>query len=97
MDKIYEQAHDVHVVARKVYVKNGDAHAYSDVATTKQIEVLDLHDLFIKGVVIVDAGVEYLPASYKESAGVGTITYVKTDGTDVTKAVLAAITSKAIA
>lgn len=97
MEKIYQRASDLHVVARKAYVKNGDVHAYSDVATTVQIEVSELHDMFIKGIVIVDAGVEYNAVSYKEAAGVGTITYVKTDGTVATTAVLATVTSKAIA
>ena len=75
--KIFMNADDHNVVARKVYVKTG--LAYSDAAMTIQIDEADLHDIFVKGAIIVDTAIEYSPVSYKEAAGVGTITYVKTD------------------
>jgi hypothetical protein len=93
MDKVYEQYGDQHVVATKVYVKTGDAYAYADSNKTVKIKAADLQNLFEKGLLIVDGTIEYKPVSFKLAAGVGTVTYVKTDGTTPTTAVLATLAS----
>lgn len=93
MDKIYEHSNDLHVRAVKVYVKTGDAYAYADSAKTVKVSAPILKDAFEKGVVIVAGATEYLPVSFAVAEGVGTLTYVKTDGTTATTAVLATLVS----
>ena len=93
MKKIFEDAKDVHVRATMVYVKANDAYAYADAAKTVKIPHAVLKDMYYKGMVIVDGAVEYKPVSYKTASGVGTLTYVKTDGTTATTAVLATLAS----
>lgn len=55
MDKIFEQAKDLHVVATYVYV-NGDTYAYEDKECTKKIKKSVLKDLFLKGMLVNDEG-----------------------------------------
>ena len=93
MAKIYDQAKDVHVAATIVYIKNGDAYAYADSANTEKISAALLKDMFEKGVVVVAGAIEYKPVSFGIAAGVGTLTYVKTDGVTPTTAVLGTIMS----
>jgi hypothetical protein len=93
MGKIYDDASDVHVRATQVYAKTSDAYAYADAANTVKISAVELKDMFEKGIVVVDGTIEYKPVSFKLAAGVGTITYVKTDGTTPTTAVLATLAS----
>lgn len=95
MNKVYEKSVDLHVRKTLVYVKNGDTYAYADAACTTKISESVLADLFVKGVVIIDTtGIKYTPTSYKVAAGVGTLTYVKADGTTPTVAVLALLHSE---
>lgn len=94
MELIYNDAKDKNVSATKVFVKTGDAYAYADAANTEKIDMATLKDVFEKGCVIIDGTMEYSPASLKVAAGVSTITYVKTDGTVATTAVLATLVSK---
>lgn len=77
MEKIMENASDLHVVARKVYAKPSDAYAYSDSDYKTKISADELHDAFIKGMIIIDAGVEYNPISVKVASEVATVSYVK--------------------
>jgi hypothetical protein len=93
MDKIYNKSVDVHVSARLMYKKTGDAYAYADSAKTVKINAATLTDMFEKGAIIVDDAVEYAPISLGVVEGVATITYVKTDGTTATTAVLATLIS----
>lgn len=94
MEKIYEQLNDLHVAAVKVYAKANDSYAYYDSAKTIKVSSADLLNLYRKGrIVIVDGSVEYVPISYGISSSVGTLTYVKTDGTTATTAVLATLKS----
>lgn len=93
MDRIYQDAKDKNVAAVLIYAKNGDTKAYSDSACTVTIDVASLKNIFEQGCIVVDATVEYKAVSYKESAGVGTVTYVKTDGTTPTTGVLATLVS----
>lgn len=94
MDKIYEDYTDLHVAASVIYKKANDAYAYSDSATTEKIDADTLKDLFEKGVVVIDSTIEYKPVSFGISATVGTLTYVKTDGSTPTTAVLATLKSE---
>lgn len=94
MDKIYEQAKDLHVRAVYVYAKANDAYAYSDSSKTKKIDSATLENLFLMGAVIIDGDIKYKPVSYGVASTVGTITYVKTDTTTATTAVLATLKSK---
>ena len=93
MLKLYEQSDDLHVRAVYVYAKANDVYAYSDAATTAKIDCTTLRDIFLKGCVIVAAGVEYLPVSFSIDETVGTVTYVTTDGSTATTAVLATLVS----
>lgn len=94
MDKIYERSNDLHVRGTYIYKKANDSYAYSDSATTKKIDADTLKDLFLKGAVVVDGTVNYHPVSFGIASNVGTLTYVKTDGTTATTAVLATLVSE---
>ena len=93
MNRIFQDSEDQHVVATLVYKKTGDAYAYSDAATTVKINAATLKDLFEKGAIVVEGAVEYKPVSFGIASTVGTLTYVKTDGTTATTAVLATLKS----
>ena len=76
MEKIYQNVKDVHAVVSKVYVKT-DGFAYADKACKTKILAADLHDAFVKGMLIVDAsGNEYKPVSCAIASDVATVTYV---------------------
>ena len=93
MEKIYINANDRNVAARRVYVK-ADGIGYREEYFKTKITADELRDAFIKGLVIVDtAGVEYLPVSCKVASNVATITYVTTDSTTATTAKLATVKS----
>jgi hypothetical protein len=94
MNKVYEKSVDLHVRNTYVYVKTGDAYAYADSANTVKIDSATLKDLFEKGLIVVAGAIEYKPVSYTVVDSVGTLTYVKTDGTTPTTAVLATLKSK---
>lgn len=52
MNKIFEQAKDLHVVATIVYGNGEDTKAYIDAECTKQFKVSELKEVFIKGALI---------------------------------------------
>lgn len=79
MEKIFEQAKDLHVVATLVY-NNGDEFAYTDAECTKKFKVSELKEVFVKGAMIVIDGAFYAPVSYSE-AGIG---YIDAEGTVAT-------------
>lgn len=93
MEKIYINANDRNVAARRVYAK-ADGIGYAEEDFKTKITADELRDAFIKGLVIVDtAGVEYLPVSCKVASNVATVTYVTTDSTTATTAKLATVKS----
>lgn len=95
MEKVYIDADDTNVAVRKVYTKAADAFAYADKECKIKISEGDLHDAFIKGMVVVDsAGVEYLPISCKVASDVATVTYATTDASSATSAKLATVKSE---
>ena len=60
----------------------------------KRFITTQMHDAFIKGMLLVDAaGNEYLPTSCKVASNVTTITYVTADTTTATTAKLATVKS----
>ena len=81
MEKIMENSSDLHVVARKVYAKPSDAYAYSDSDYKTKISA-ELYDAFVKGMIVIDAGVEYKPISVKVASKVATVSYVKAGSTN---------------
>ena len=62
MEKIYEQAKDLHVVGIYVYA-NEDGTAYADAECTVAITVPELKDAFIKGAVILVSGDKMVKAT----------------------------------
>lgn len=94
MENIHINSDDVNVAARKVYVKT-DGYAYEEKDCKTKIGCEELHDAFIKGMLIVDAaGVEYKPVSCSVVKNVATITYVTTDSSTATTAKLATAKSE---
>ena len=94
MNKVFERYEDQHVRRTLVYVLANDVYAYADPEGDTKIDANTLRDLFLKGIAVVDAEVVYSPVSFSVDEGVATLTYVKTDGTTATTAVLAAIHSE---
>lgn len=95
MEKVYINAEDKNVAVRKVYAKTGDAYAYADSKCTEKLKADELHDAFIKGMIVVDAaGVEYLPISCKVASKVATVTYATTDTATATAVKLATVKSE---
>lgn len=77
MEKIYEHSDDLHVKALKVYAKASDEFGYVDAACEVKVTANELHNAFIKGMIIVDAeGVKYKPVSCKLEDSVVTVMYV---------------------
>lgn len=94
MNKIYEDAVDLHVVTRLIYKKADDVYAYEDSATTVKIDAATLVDAFTKGALVVDGDNHYKPTALAIADGVATITYVTADDTTATTAVLATLASE---
>lgn len=89
MEKMYINSEDTNVAVRKVYVKT-DGYAYADKGCKNKILTEDLHDAFIKGMIIVDTtGNEYKPTSCAVASDVATLTYVTADSSTATTAKLA--------
>ena len=79
-------------------MKNGDAYAYADSATTVKIPAAALKEIFVKGAIIIDAaGAVYKPVSFHMDTTVGTVVYIKPNGTTPTSADLAEIKSSEFA
>lgn len=95
MDKIYEQAKDLHVAAYIAYVKKGDKYAYTDAECQKKFTTSELADAFKKGLLVIAEGVTYTPTSCKVEKNVATVTYVTADASTPTTAKLATIETEA--
>ena len=93
MTQIYEKSSDLHIRATCIYVKSNDDYAYLDAAQTTKIDALTLHNIFQKGMIIIDGTMEYKPTSFIINAGVGTVTYITADDVTPTTAVLATLKS----
>lgn len=62
MNKIFEQAKDLHVVGVYVYA-NEDGKAYADADCTVECKVNELKEAFIKGAVILASGEKMVKAT----------------------------------
>lgn len=93
MNKIFDDAKDKNVRATYIYGNGSDTYAYSDADCTQKISTSNLKELFLKGAVIVVGEVNYKPISLKVASDVATVTYVKTDTSTATTAVLATLSS----
>ena len=95
MNKIYEDAVDLNVVARLIYKKANATYAYADSDTTVKMDEEMLTNAFKKGALIIDGDNIYKPVALEVSDGVATITYVTADAQTATTAVLATLVSSA--
>ena len=94
MDKIFEHADDLHVVARVAYASSAHQYAYANADFSTKIKAATLVDMFAKGMIIVDGAEKYKPVSVAVTSGVAKVTYVKADATTATTAVLATLVSE---
>lgn len=74
---IYRDTNDVHVATRVIYLKGTDGKAYIDATGTKQFTTSQLREVFQKGAIIKSASGFIYPVEYSETAGVGTVKYLK--------------------
>ena len=97
MSKIFQDAKDVHVVATIIYNKASDAKAYKDAACTVQFKTSELKEAFVKGALIqlANDGGYATPVKYAESSSVGSVYYIKPNGTTATSADIAALAAVA--
>lgn len=94
IEKVYQNADDDRVAIRKVYVKT-DGYAYLEKDCKTKVSCGELHDAFIKGLLVVDAsGNEYKTVSCSVTKDVATVTYVTADSSAATTAKLATVKSK---
>ena len=64
MNKIYEQAKDLHVRNYVVFGNTIDDKLYYEAEFTNQVTQADLEDAFVKGALLIDdAGVKFVPVS----------------------------------
>ena len=94
--KIYEDANDQHVRAFMVYKKTSETKAYVDAAFTTQYTTSQLKDAFIKGALVkLEDGALVKPVKYSETSSVGSIFYIKPNGTTATSADIASLAAVA--
>lgn len=94
IEVVYQNADDDRVAIRKVYVKT-DGFAYIDSECKTKVSCDELHNAFIKGLLVVDAsGNEYKAISCSVAKNVATVTYVTADSTTATTAKLATAKSE---
>lgn len=94
MNKIYEDAKDLHVRVVLIYqgTSAGATKAFVDAACTTQAKTSELKDAFIKGCLIkLAAGGFVKPFQYTESEGVGSVSYIAPSGSTAAVAALAAV------
>jgi hypothetical protein len=97
MDKFFQRAEDKNVAAVAIYEKSGETMAYKDAACTQQFYTSELKNAFIKGAIIVLASSAgyVIPVKYAESSSVGSVYYIKPNGTTATSADIASLAAKA--
>ena len=94
IEKVYQNADDDRVAIRKVYAKT-DGYAYLEKDCKTKVSCGELHDAFIKGLLVVDASDnEYKTVSCFVTKDVATVTYVTADSSAATTAKLATVKSK---
>lgn len=96
MSKIYGDAKDKYVAAYIIYKKANESKAYVDAGCTTQFTTSDLKDAFIKGaIIILDDDAIVKPIKYAESSSVGSVYYIKPNGTTATSADIASLAAVA--
>lgn len=96
MDKIYQDANDKNVAAFIIYKKSGQTKAYADADCTVQLTTSELKDAFIKGAIVkLEDGALVAPIKYDESSSIGSIYYIKPNGTTATSADIASLVAAA--
>ena len=94
MDRIFEQAKDLHVRATYIYGKASDTAAYVDADCTQKMTVSQMKEIFLRGGVIRIGEALYQPLNFTvASAGTGAVAYVKADTSTATTAVMGALTA----
>lgn len=96
MVKIFKKSKDKDVAAVMIYGKTtGDNKAYIDADCTIPYGTAALEEAFVNGALIVIGKEKFKPVSFKIAYGVGTINYIKPNGTIATSAdIIAGLTSK---
>lgn len=93
MDRIFDDAKDLHVRATYIYGKASDTAAYMNADCTEKYKTSELKDVFEKGAVIVIGTDYFKPLNFVVKNGVGSVTYVSADKTTATTAVLGTLSS----
>lgn len=97
MDKIYQDAKDKNVASVIIYKKSGQTKAYADADCTVQLTTAELKDAFMKGAVIKLDGTDGFvkPIKYAETSSIGSVYYIKPNGTTATSADIASLVAAA--
>ena len=97
MAKLYMQAKDKNVVATYIYEKTSESKAYKDAECTVQFKTSELKEAFLKGAIIVLASSAgyVIPVKYAESSSVGSVYFIKPNGTTATSADIGALAAVA--
>lgn len=94
IEVVYQNADDDRVAIRKVYAKT-DGYAYLEKDCKTRVSCDELHNAFIKGLMIVDAaGNEYKAVSCAIAKNIATVTYVTAESSTPTTAKLATVKSE---
>ncbi|MDO5397622.1 MAG: hypothetical protein Q4G33_06805 [bacterium] len=93
MDRIYDDAKDLHVRAVCVYGKANDTAAYTDSDCTEKFKTDELKEVFLKGAVVIIGNDYFVPISFIIKNGIGTVTYVTANSSSATTAVLATLSA----
>lgn len=95
MNKIYDQAKDLHVSANVIYGKSGDTKAYADEACTVQMKTAELKEAVIKRAIIQIGTDIFVPVGFTVVSKAGVVRYVKPNGSTATSADIAGLTAAA--
>jgi hypothetical protein len=96
MSKIFQDAKDKNVAAVLVYKKTNQTKAYKDAELTVQYTTSELQDAFVKGAIIVLEDESMVkPIKFDVSSSIGSIYYIKPNGTTATSADIASLVSVA--
>ena len=71
MDRIFHHDDTIYEAATKVYAKT-DGYAYFEADYKTKVPADVLEDLFVRGLIIVDAGIMYKPVSLKTNSSTST-------------------------
>lgn len=83
MDRIFEDANDLHVRATCIYGKTGESSpvAYTDSDCKVKMKTSELKNAFLKRAVIVIGDDLFIPIAFSVSGNIGSVTYAKNGST----------------